>query len=352
MSMTFRSTSAVVVTIVTGGLVGLVPAAHAAVQLDQQNTTSSSTIAVTSGQSVAQTFTAGISGALRRVALQADKTLADTTVPLTVQIRNVADDAPGATVLASSTVPAASLPVWNNAPAPFLSVNFASPATVVAGTRYAVVIHNNGVSNAFDLGIAANGNPYKDGSTLVALSSPPSSAWSNQPSSDLGFQTFVEAPAGPAFDPACDADGVRKGFNVVKGTNGNDVLTGTNRGDLIYGFGGNDLISGGSGEDIICAGDGNDTVSGGDDGDFIVGGRGDDRLIGNAGNDRIRGGAGDDTLLGRAGRDVLRGGSGGDVLRGGGGADELYGGSGPDLLRGGRGDDVVVGGPGKDDVAS
>ncbi|MBA3744202.1 calcium-binding protein, partial [Sporichthya sp.] len=245
-------------------------------------------------------------------------------------------------MLAAKQVAAADLPVWTGGPAPFLPVAFATSAAVVAGTKYAVVIHNNGASPSLNAGVS-NSNPYAAGSMHLALSSPPSSAWNDQAAFDIAFKTYVLP-----FDPACDADGVKAGFNVIKGTDGADTLVGANGPDLIYGFGGNDVIKGRGGNDLICAGDGNDTVVAGDGADLVFGGAGNDTLRGNAGNDRLRGGAGNDLLVGGGGENLILGGTGHDTLYGGAGDDVLLGGDGDDDLMGRGGNDVLVGGAGRD----
>lgn len=299
----------------------------------------------------AQTFTAARSGPLTKVEIVPTNPGANATHDLSVELRTVqAGGAPGDTVLASATVPIAAVSTDANSYT-FVPVAFAAPASVVAGTRYALVFHAAD-PDVFDLR-GSGTDSYAGGANWDADGAP--TGWSVTAGvQDLAFRTYVDvptAPTTPVFDPACDSDGVRAGYNVIKGTEGNDVLKGTMGRDLIYGFGGDDVIKGRGGDDLICGGPGNDTIIGGKGRDFLIGGDGHDRLVGNGGNDRLRGGAGDDTLLGNGGRDAMRGGFGDDVLRGGAGDDQLYGGPGRDVLRGGQGNDLIDSGPGKDDVA-
>jgi len=298
---------------------------------------------LSSSTSWAQTFTAGASGALTRVELRLDKE-AGTTAPLTVQVRSVSAGAPTATVLASKLVPAADLAVAAGSDVPVESITFATPASIVSGSQYAIVVHNNGGAGGFRIG-AANTNAYPQGAAFATFDSPPAAAWTPQ-AFDLWFQTLVLR-----WDPACVADSKKRNYTIINGTDGNDTINGTAGNDLIYGFYGNDVINGRGGNDLICAGFGNDRVSGGGGIDKIYGGPGNDRLAGNDGNDTLRGNDGNDTLLGGNGRDNLLGEQGNDVLRGNAGKDFLDGGFGRDVLRGGDGDDRLRGGPGKDDVA-
>lgn len=291
----------------------------------------------------AQTFTAGVSGRLTKVELFLER-LDATTGALTVELRTVdGGGAPTATVLASSALPAASV---SESAGAFVPVSFSVPASVVAGIKYAVVAQTT--TGTFYFVATSSGDKYAGGAGFIMSTENPGN-WVGF-GADLAFKTYVDSA--PAFDPACDANGVKTGFNVIKGTDGADNLVGTLGKDLIYGFGGNDVIEGRGGNDLICAGGGNDEVIAGNDGDVVFGGKGNDRIRGGDGHDRLSGGDGNDVIAGGDGRDRLYGDGGSDVLRGNAGRDYLDGGTGADTLRGGDGDDTVKGGPGKDDVAS
>jgi hypothetical protein len=92
-------------------------------------------------ESVAQTFTPEVGGGLDRVDLVVTRTHPQTALPLTIEIRSVdPSGAPGALVLAGTSVPAADVPADRDSKA-FVPVTFAAPAPVQAGTLYAIVAH-------------------------------------------------------------------------------------------------------------------------------------------------------------------------------------------------------------------
>lgn len=206
---------------------------------------------------------------------------------------------------------------------------------------------------------------------------------------DTGFNRYN---GGPGFDrilgtPTDDVIGLRTftgdytvelidgvgGYNVIRGTAGNNVLD----------FSNTQLVS----IDKIDAGPGNDTVRGSQSADVIEGGLGSDTLYGNGGNDiflitpgdtgfdtyyggpginRILGTEGDDeirlkTFAGEARVQIIDGGAGFNRILGSAGNNvldfrdtqliniaEIDGGAGNDVIHGTDGDDVIVGGPGSD----
>ena len=182
----------------------LAPGVALAGTLDQQQTDGSGgNSAIFSGQSDAQTFTAGLSGGVDQVDLQLQAPLTP-TAPLTVEIRDVSGGSPGSMVLASQSVPGSSVPV---SPA-FVSIHFATPAPVVAGTQYAIVAYSSTIStNGYGWAYSPNGaNPYAGGEGLYTLTSPPSGAWTPLSGmADLAFKTYVVVPtlgpAGPTSGP-------------------------------------------------------------------------------------------------------------------------------------------------------
>jgi hypothetical protein len=177
------------------GVLALAPAGASAGTLDQQQPNFGPAPFAVQGPdtgspvSRAQTFTAGLSGALD----QMDLALLGSTsnvAPLTVEIRDVdASGAPGTTVLASADVPAASVPTDDVA---FVEVRLASLAAVAAGSRYAIVAYTGG-NNAYRWGVVISGNPYPDGSAFGSGESPPST-WGAGSTIDFAFRTYV-APA-------------------------------------------------------------------------------------------------------------------------------------------------------------
>ena len=93
---------------------------------------------------------------------------------------------------------------------------------------------------------------------------------------------LVLAPTANAGAIVDTCDPAPAGFNVIKGTTGNDILVGTSGRDVICGRGGADVIRGGGGNDRLYGGSGNDPlIDGGDGNDIVDGGTGDD---GNGGN--------------------------------------------------------------------
>jgi hypothetical protein len=169
----------------------LAPGSALAGTLDQQQLDASGgSLAIDSGLSHAQTFTAGLSGAVDQVDLDL-QTVGTPTPPLSVEIRDVSGGMPGTTVLASHSVPASSIP----ASLAFVAINFASPAPVVAGTQYAIVAYGSNIPpNEYGWGVAV-GNPYPGGGQFYVMNSPPSGAWTG-PGGDLAFKTYV-APTTP-----------------------------------------------------------------------------------------------------------------------------------------------------------
>jgi hypothetical protein len=175
------------------GVLALAPAGAFAGTLDQQQESFAAGGGpidgpVVSPRSAAQTFTAGLSGALDRVDLALARS-ASTVGPLTVEIRDVdAGGAPGTTVLASADVEAASVLTGARA---FVEVPFASPATVAAGGEYAIVAYTGG-TDRYSWG-RAGADLYPGGTRVDSNESPPST-WFPVPSDDFAFRTYV-APA-------------------------------------------------------------------------------------------------------------------------------------------------------------
>lgn len=147
-----------------------------------------------------------------------------------------------------------------------------------------------------------------------------------------------------------------RGFEVVRGTYGNDMLRGDAAANTFFGFLGHDEILGRGGKDEIDGGSGDDTINGGAGRDLVLGGDGQDEISGGAGIDILRGDQDHDIVHGGGGDDVVNGGSGGDEIDGGGGDDLLKGDDkddaapGNDSIDGGSGDDRIFGFDGHDDL--
>ena len=177
------------------GLAAFGPGAALAGTLDQQQTdTSGGQSSLSSTVSRAQTFTVGAPGGVDQVDLFLSTVT--TTQPLTVEIRDTAFGIPGTTVLATGSVPS----TQNLGPA-FVPVNFAPPAPVVSGTRYAIVVYTAD-SGGWAWGHALTGqDPYPLGAALTSATSPPTVFLPESPTFDFGFKTYVVPPAGGPGGP-------------------------------------------------------------------------------------------------------------------------------------------------------
>jgi hypothetical protein len=143
-------------------------------------------------QSLAQTFTAGISGGLDQVDLMLEKLGTPSVPSITVEIRSTSAGAPGplSAVLATASVPTASL---GNSLA-FVSVPITPAVPVSAGTQYAIVAYNAGViGNAASWGEKISGNPYAQGTGYINVTSfPPDGGWVDPGvGTDQAFKTYV-----------------------------------------------------------------------------------------------------------------------------------------------------------------
>jgi hypothetical protein len=167
----------------------LVPGAAVAGTLDQQQTDASGNgDGIASTQSLAQIFTAGLSGELDQVDLELSK-VATITEPLNVEIRNVSGGKPGISILAGQGVPGSSVPASHA----FVPISFASPAAVVAGTQYAIVAwSNNNAGVGFYAWHDGSGNTYAAGDPCITIG-PPSGTWDcgGFPFADLAFKSYV-----------------------------------------------------------------------------------------------------------------------------------------------------------------
>jgi hypothetical protein len=182
------------VALVALSLLALAPASAFGQTLDQQQTDFTAGGEPVNGpgrggDSAAQTFTAGLSGALDRVDLALSQASTPAVGPLTVEIRNVdASGAPGETVLASTDVPQPDVPTGGSQALAFVEVPFDSPATVVAGGQYAIVAYPGG-SDFYQWG-RSGADLYAGGSRFDSFESPPVT-WRPPSSNDFAFRTYV-----------------------------------------------------------------------------------------------------------------------------------------------------------------
>jgi hypothetical protein len=161
--------------------------------LDQQQTTSDTEAGLTTSQSSAQTFTAGMTGALDQADLLLFKTGTPSN-PVTVELRNVSAGKPGTTALASASIPISAI---GTSPA-FVAVTFTAPAPVTAGTQYALVAYSAGaVGNGVGWNYRDTGDAYPGGGLFISHESlPPADTWTGFTGYDFAFKTYV-APAPP-----------------------------------------------------------------------------------------------------------------------------------------------------------
>lgn len=145
--------------------------------LDQSQTVHDAGIGATAEVRFAQTFTAGITGDLDTIKVYTH----DPIPAATVEIRTVSDGAPSGTVLATTEVDASLSETW-------VTVAFAAPATVTAGTPYAIVLRLPGSSF---LGVSASSDRYPRGHMWYRFEGDTGWTWSDD---DLAFRTFVTIP--------------------------------------------------------------------------------------------------------------------------------------------------------------
>jgi hypothetical protein len=184
----------------------LIPASGAfAGTLDQQQTVSNfGGLQVANNNSKAQTFTAGLTGVLDQLDLALSGGV-DAIAPITVQIRDGSPTAPGETILASASVPtsaATSSESW-------VSIPFASPASVTAGTQYSIVLLNADASSAFGwfwyAGKTATGptSAYEGGTLYSSPDAAPGPGdwFAGNALADFEFKTYVGPPPPPPPPP-------------------------------------------------------------------------------------------------------------------------------------------------------
>ena len=157
----------------------------------------------------AENFTALHTGSLVRGETEIAKTGA--TGDFVMQILATDDaGAPTNTVLASTTIPDASVPVGNSR----IVGTFATPANVVAGQRYAFMITRPGAQfTPRD----ANDNPCPDGAEYLSVSQ--TAVWGGADTCcDLVFAVFVDSPTGAAPLPSNQFTLGKLKRNLTKGT--------------------------------------------------------------------------------------------------------------------------------------
>jgi hypothetical protein len=172
--------------IVVCGISAFAPGTALAGTLDQQQTSSNEAGPLLTTQSLAQTFTAGISGGLDQADLKLEKT--GTPPALTVEIRSTSAGTPTSTILATGTIPSSAVTSGQ-----FASATFDTPAPVTAGTQYALVAWAAGTAGTnFDAWDDTDLNPYAGGSGFASSAPfPPVAGWNQISAVDFAFKTYV-----------------------------------------------------------------------------------------------------------------------------------------------------------------
>lgn len=134
----------------------------------------------------AQTYTAGLTGTLASVSL---KVFGNAGTTVTVEITDVVSNAPGSTILGTTSVTLTTYPC--SPTCVFTQVPFSSPIQQVAGSQYAIVVTTDAPGGW--IGNSA-GNPYPAGGAFVTTGG---MTWASLGGgTDLYFKTFVSPDPG------------------------------------------------------------------------------------------------------------------------------------------------------------
>jgi hypothetical protein len=153
-----------------------------------------------------QTFRAGVTGNLTKMNLGLGLA-SGSSGTITVEIRNLNGINPGTTVLATTTAG----PVTNVGTAALYTVTFATPAAVVSGTSYSVVLRTSVGNTVFGVrGSTAGGSSLANGQVFTTTTS--GTSWTAV-AADLWFTTYVTPPltyvaSGNLFSGTKDANPV------------------------------------------------------------------------------------------------------------------------------------------------
>jgi hypothetical protein len=210
-----RKRAVAVAGFVSAAMLAVVPSAGAGVLDQSQPILGNTAFSVADFQSVAQTFTAGITGGLDQVDLGIGRFSPTVTVPLRVEIRGVASGVPSGPALASADVSAANVP--SSSPIGFVSVPLAPPALVMAGVQYAIVLSSSSCGGfpiicyglVFGFG---PGSSYPGGVGMFTRNS--GATWTPLATADFSFKTYVgPAPVRPTSKSQCKKGGWRQFSN-------------------------------------------------------------------------------------------------------------------------------------------
>jgi hypothetical protein len=158
-----------------------------AANVDQQNlSVTSSGFGFTSISWAGQTFTPAVAGQLTRADLDLFCSGCTGTTPnITVSVRATSGDLPTGADLATATIPG-----FSSGSGGYFAANFASPATLTAGTRYALVIRavSNPSAGTYAY-VTSTNSVYANGRRVTSSNSGASWSGSNR---DLGFITYMK----------------------------------------------------------------------------------------------------------------------------------------------------------------
>ena len=148
---------------------------------------------------VGQTFEPAVTGQMTRADLNLFCSGCTGTFPnLTVSVRATAGGVPTGADLATATIPG-----FNSGAGGFFAANFLTPATLTAGTRYALVVRpvSNPSAGTYAYVVSA-ANPYATGQWVTSATS--GATWAVTTTGgterDLGFITYMQTGNSPAGD--------------------------------------------------------------------------------------------------------------------------------------------------------
>lgn len=159
-------------------------------------------LAVTTGQSLGQSFTVGLGGALTRIDFQLGRN-AGTTQPLEVEVRLANGDLPNldpSALLFSGSIAAADVPVLLFTSSFTASIDLSAAAPTVTAGEKLVVLLSTADSDVYSWDNSGynNNNPYPNGTT-VKLGYPDYANWVTIDNWDGGFQTWVQPVPEPSI---------------------------------------------------------------------------------------------------------------------------------------------------------
>lgn len=141
----------------------------------------------------AQTFTPSVTGECKQIQLGMARLDGQTGGTVTLEIRNTSAGLPGGTILATHTIPDED--ILTGAGIPTITRTFASPATLIQGTVYALVLKFNNASGAarYLLNHTFTHNQYSGGQACISTDSGANWAADTSPV-DLQFGVFMQEP--------------------------------------------------------------------------------------------------------------------------------------------------------------